>query len=272
MDRRHYLGLISGSLGIGLAGCQTADSDVDDAVNETADPENESDPEIVVIDYEVPDTVTVGEPVALSVTLENQSDKEGTYRGRIVATPNGPRLHEFTIDVDLPANDTVEWQSDPITFEHGGRITYYLSSGFKDETLLVEPESRAPRLNAVNLVTEWDEFGDTFANAVDAVTAGEMIEIADRHDYWHEDGVYHLFRQVRIFAADDERVAIDQHTEERTVEVEGFDTWEGAVWFDTAGWDPGMYTAEVQLRNEVTGELSEPVSTTFELESSSEER
>lgn len=269
MNRREYLITLLCPLTVGVAGCsllETDDGANGETAGDTAELEEATDVEIVVVDHEIPERVAVGDPVELAVTLENQDDEPGRYRETLVATPDGPQLQQHQIEIEVPANETAVWRSDPIVFEHGGRVSYRLPDAFEDETILITPASKAPQIEAVNLVTEWADFGDTFENATDTATVGDLIEIADRHRYWHEDGQYHIFRQVRILDDAGERVAIDQHTEEQMTDTEGFDSWEGAVWFDTAGWELGSYTAEVLLRNELTGERSEPVTTEFEIE------
>lgn len=238
------------------------------ADNETeAEPLPPAEGPFRVTERTIPERTVVGESIELRIVIENTGEEPYQYRNRLIAVPEGPRATEHAIDVTVPAGGTAEWTAGPVQFEHAGIIEYRLpdTAGFEPATLVVEPVSKAPRLQAVNLVSEWTAFGDTFENATEEATVGELIEIADRHRYWHDDGAYQLFRQVEITDEDDTRVAIEQRTEDRTTDARGFETWEGMVWFDTHGWTPGTYTATVELRNETTGERSDPATTTFEL-------
>jgi hypothetical protein len=274
MRRRTYLTTASGAFLYTIAGCSDrSDSDAS-AANSTNNtnttvisPDDSSESPLRVIEQTIPETTTVGEEVILELVIGNTGEEPYRYKSRLIGVPDGPRAMEHEIDVTVAPGETTEWTSDPIQFTHAGVIEYRLpnASGFESATLLVEPVSKVPRIQAVNPVSEWNSFGDTFENAIEEATLGETIGIADRHRYWHDDGTYYLFRQVEITDQHSERVAIEQRTEQRTTDALGFETWEGMVWFDTRTWTPGSYTATVELRNEQTGERSDSVETTFEL-------
>lgn len=274
MRRRTYLTTASGAFLCAIAGCSGRSESSPSAANSTNNtnttvisPGDSSELPLRVIQQTIPETTTVGEEVVFKLVIGNTGEESYRYKSRLIGVPDGPRAIEHEIDVVVDPGETTEWTSDPVQFSNAGVIEYRLpnASGFESATLLVEPVSKAPRIQAVNPVSEWDSFGDTFENAIEEATIGEIIGIADRHRYWHDDGTYYLFRQVEITDENSERVAIEQRTEQQTTEARGFETWEGMVWFDTRTWDPGSYTATVELRNEQTGESSDSVETTFEL-------
>lgn len=228
----------------------------------------ETDATFELREQTIPDQTTVGESVEIELVFENTGTEAGRYRNTLIARPEGPVAAEYQIDVTAAANEMVTWHSGPTEFAHPGYVDYDLpgTDGFEPHRLMVAPQSKAPELLAVNLVSAWTDFDDTFENAIEDAPAGQPIEIADRHRYWHgTEGRYELFRQVEVLDSAGERVAISQRTERDTTAHEGFETWEGVAWFDAREWPPGTYTAVTVLRNEQTGERSEPMRRHFAL-------
>jgi len=272
--RRTYLAAVSGGILSAVAGCNRSTNSSELASNNTTDTEPtpaidaETDATFQVREQTLPDRTTVGESIEIQLVIANTGTERGRYRATLLGQPDGPELSEHQIDVTIPADETVTWTSDPIEFAYAGHIEYQLPGmdGFESHRLVVEPQSKAPRIEGVNLVSAWTTFGHAFENAIDEAPVGQPIEIADRHRYWHnEDGTYQLFRQVEILDSAGERVAITQRSEDEETEYEGFRSWEGVVWFDARSWPAGTYTAVVTLRNEVTGERSDPMSSEFAL-------
>ena len=129
-----------------------------------------------------------------------------------------------------------------------------------------EPEPDAPEIHDINLVSEWEGFGDVYSNAVLSREAGDAITVAFRHLTWIHDGTYHVSEQMRVY--DDSGARVDSwfYEDEQLVDGNGPDEWEHAAQFDTTGWDPGEYEAEVIIRDEVTSKVSDPYTETFTLD------
>lgn len=121
----------------------------------------------------------------------------------------------------------------------------------------------------MNLVSEWDQFGDAVENQITEVAIGDTANIAFRHYSMVHDGTYHVTEQVQVFGPKGDRVAIDQFEDEQLVDLNGVEEWEHFFPFDTGDWTPGQHTGEVIIRDEVTEKVSEPETTEFEVVESS---
>ncbi|MFW6435700.1 MAG: hypothetical protein ACOCY1_04895, partial [Halovenus sp.] len=129
-----------------------------------------------------------------------------------------------------------------------------------------ERVSSRPQIESVSLVSEWESFGDLAENQVSSDAAGEQISIAYRYRAVVHNGTFNVFTQTEIHNLDTgDRIDIETDEYEQVTEGSGYQVWEGATFFDTTGWDPGEYRAEVTIRDEVTGNVSAPSETTFEL-------
>jgi len=136
----------------------------------------------------------------------------------------------------------------------------------ESDTEQEEPESKAPQIKRVELITEWNSFGDVVDNAIDSTTVGSNVAIGIRYDYWHEGGTHAITAQAEIRDENGEQYDILQHTAERLTESEGWDDWEWYLPFSTDGASTGEYEATVQIRDDDSEETSEAVSTTFTIE------
>lgn len=137
-----------------------------------------------------------------------------------------------------------------------------------------EPQERSPMIQEVNLVSDWEEFGDVEKNAISSATVGETIGIGFIHQTYVDEGTYHVTEQVRVFDNTGSRVGNEIFEDEQIYDVNGYDTFEHALFFNTVGWDAGEYTAEVIIRDEASDEVSNTAETTFSLteESNSDTR
>jgi hypothetical protein len=139
--------------------------------------------------------------------------------------------------------------------------------GYTDiRTVEIYYESTAPEVTTVNLVSEWDDFGDVRDNAISSASVGDQILIAYQHETFVHEGTFHIFKECEVYEVDTgDRVDIQSGEDEQVTQGNGYQVWEGAFVFYTRGWDSGEYRAEVQIRDEVTSEVSNVETTTFEL-------
>lgn len=121
-----------------------------------------------------------------------------------------------------------------------------------------------PTIEFVNLVSDWEEFGDARYNAIDSAPTGTVITIAWREITWVHDGTYDTTAQVEITNRAGNRVAIRQDQLEQLTEGDGLSEWETYMKFD-ATWAPGEYTATVRVRDNVTDKASGTAEGSFTL-------
>lgn len=114
----------------------------------------------------------------------------------------------------------------------------------------------------MNLVSEYQEYGDVGENEISEVTIGEIAWVGFRYRSMIHDDTNHVFEQVEI-RHDGTRVGLQQFEDEQLVDRTGMSLWEHALQFSTDDWSPGQHTAEVLIRDEVTDRVSEPESTEF---------
>lgn len=128
------------------------------------------------------------------------------------------------------------------------------------------PEAPRPEIIAVRLVSEWNDYGDVYANAIDEVTIGDYATIAFRHVTPVHDGTLHVFENVNVRSIrEDRRVGLRRFEDEQLTEGDGPQRWEHALSFDTFDWSPGPHRAEVMIRDEITGKVSEPADHEFDV-------
>lgn len=126
------------------------------------------------------------------------------------------------------------------------------------------PTPPAPDIDFVNLVSSWDSFGDARNNAIREATKGEQITIAARYTSWVHDGTSDETIQVEIYDSAGDRVAFKQDFNNQIVDRSGLSEWEWSLVFD-ATWEPGEYTAEVVVRDDISGKVSDKGTVTFTL-------
>lgn len=125
------------------------------------------------------------------------------------------------------------------------------------------PEPKAPSVEAVSLVSRWDEYGDAISEQVNAVGQGAPALIAYRHSSEVHDGTLDVTEQVRVFDDGGTRVGIQDTTDEQLVDASGYQSWEHGVSFETDRWDLGGYEAELLVRDNITGKTSETATASF---------
>lgn len=250
MNRRSMLTSI-GTVGtVAIAGCT-----------------EQGEAEFEVQDYEIPEDGKVGESVEISITFENVGDGDGTLDEQAYISPSNTVETNFetapNINLEISAGETATWNHS-FTAENSGRVSF--SYDDIEQDILIEPASKAPRIQRVELITEWNSFGDVADNAIESTTVGSNAAIGIRYDYWHEDGTHAITAQAVIRDENGERYDILQDSAERLTESEGWGNWEWYLPFSTEGASTGEYEATVQIRDDESEETSEAVSTAFTIE------
>jgi hypothetical protein len=248
MDRRSILKGISAGGTVFIAGCA-----------------EQGEAEIRIDDYDIPETGEVGKPVDIEITFKNIGDRDGTLDD--TAFLFSPRLLQFdtvpNIDLYIPAGETAVWYHS-FTPENAGQVTFEYNEEIK-EKIHIEPLSKAPRIQRVELITGWETFGDVGENSIESTIIGSYVSIGIRYDYWFEGGTHNASLQAVIRNEDRERYKLLQRRDEQLTENTGWDTWEWELPFSTDGASPGEYEATVLVRDNDARETSEAVSTKFEI-------
>jgi hypothetical protein len=272
MNRRQYLTATTVSAGTVLAGCSSSDSQQEpntsngsgDGSTEENTSNSDGEPEFEVLSLEVPEEITQPDTVECRVEIENTGEGDGTYRGEIDIEQEGvdiaPRV---TIEKDIPAGERVTF-SETLDPRFSGFATFIIDD-FERELMII-PETTAPQIEDVELVSEWNEFGDVYENQIDSAQVGEPIAIAVRYVYWHgRSGTLDIFAEYETNAEDGSQVDVSQDESERLTEVRGWQEWERWTPIATTGWEPDSYTTEVQIRDNQTQTVSEREEVSYEL-------
>lgn len=179
--------------------------------------------------------------------------------------PSGETLTDsFYVSLAVPAGETRTWEKE-FTYDHEYDIHFLLEKYDVEWDIAVLATRTPPKLLEVNLVSDWQTYGDVPANVILSAEVGSEIEIGFRHEYYLHDGTYDITEQVRIFDSDGNRVASQPYTDEQLFTGNGYQLFEHALSFTTHDWGKGEYTAEVLLRDNVTSSVSDPMETTFTL-------
>ena len=100
---------------------------------------------------------------------------------------------------------------------------------------------------------------------MDSVGVGAFANIAFRYTLSVHEGKSEELVQVQVF---DENSSVDSKSDTDTSLADSDleeETWERWISFDTANWERGEYTAEILVRDEITGKNSEQSDVEFEL-------
>jgi hypothetical protein len=216
-----------------------------------------------------PDSVPIGDSFHPEITVANSGGQEGTWRAKLYnAITYGTEPEDWSpisIDLFIPEGETRIWTESFETHEFPTVEYYRLEDGEVHE--VHSPGEKTPIISLVNLITEWQNFGDVEENSIQSADPGEYISIGFRYWYYQQNRSIEVTEQVRIYNTDTgNRVAIDSFTDSQVTTRNGWQQWEYAIDFDTSGWDSGRYEAEVLVRDDISGEVSEAATTTFELQ------
>lgn len=270
MHRRRYLVAAAGVAG--LAGCTAGDGGEDSGATSTptttatASPTpTPRPPSFEVIAFDVPSQVKTGESFQVSVTVRNHGEVPGVFETRLDGRFGDKRENVGTISIPVPAEGRETWKSARVSYETTGSVEYMLPEYGLTATQEIVPASTKPEVLFANLVSDWQYYGDAQENAIESANAGEYIYIAYRYRYYLHEGTIKAFGQVAVFNENDDREAIKTNEDKQVYEGSGYSPFEHAAVFDTRGWGRGTYEARVAVRDEVTGKVSNTVTTSFEL-------
>lgn len=124
-------------------------------------------------------------------------------------------------------------------------------------------ESPAPEITDAGLVSEWNNYGDIDEFSVSTANVGDNVIIAYQYNLYIHEGTGHDFAQIELYNDDGERVAQNSTEDEQIYDNDGYSAFEYAQVFDTTEWEAGDYTAEIIIRDEVTGKVSDTFDFTF---------
>ncbi|PCR89330.1 hypothetical protein CP557_01515 [Natrinema ejinorense] len=122
-------------------------------------------------------------------------------------------------------------------------------------------------MGKIELVSEWQEPGDMEDNAIESGSLGERNWSAFQFTIYIDEGELEYTYQYDLYGPDDiRRVNISETNSELTGES-GWGRYEQSVYLNPrSDWPAGEYRAEVTVKDENSGEVSETKSTTFRLE------
>lgn len=298
MNRRKYLSIAGASVTAVLSGCggqsgsddglesntsedtqtanrsssdagpeDTTSADTQTAQTNTDDAESNGAPQFEVISLEVPDEITQPDTVAVELTVANTGDARGTYRGEIDVAVDGvflPTAIRHNEEIDAGERATL---TETLTPAHSGFVTFSID-GIEREMMVI-PEHTEPQIQGVELIREWNEYGDVYQNAIDSTAVGSRIVIGVRYWYWHGDsGTLEASVEYETNGDDGSQLDItrDQDGSKRIVRQRGWESRETHIEISTFRWDPGAYTTGVQMRDERTGGVSTVEEATYTLE------
>jgi len=262
MNRRGYMALMTSTIPPVLAGCNGEINGSGEPATQTPTP-----PEFALRSLTAPSEVTQPETIPVEIEIENLGESDGTYEGVVDISWSVSARAPLTrkVDAEIPAGESRTITTDIETTYASGFVRFQIGD-FSTE-VMITPESPAPRELSVSLLTEWEEFGDVYVNAIRSASVGETITIGVRYEYWHgENGTHDVFIEYEIRDANGIQVAVPQDQSERLTDQRGWGEWEQAIDFPTEGLDPGEYTVEVQVRNNRTDDVSSPATDTFDLQ------
>ena len=262
MDRRAFLATTGVAL---IAGCSSSDGGATPTETTTPTQTSTSAPAAYDVSIEAPDRVPVEEQFTVTVEITNTGGQPGDFREPIDASiEGGPAELVRFVESDVPAGETTEMAVEVGPLTEAGEAQLEIPGRDAEVTVEIHADDAAPRIQLVNPITEWVEYGDVVENSIDTVRAGDIARIGVRYDIWVHGGEMNSLVQT-IIRRDGEQVAVDQAPFERLVEYSGRTDWEAAPAFRTDDREPGEHTAEVIVRDEVNGVVSESINTTFEV-------
>lgn len=274
MERRDYISLL-GSFGVSfLPGCASLNltdtptsspTPTEPEPTETPTPEP---PSFKVVEIRSPKSVALDQSFRIEIEVENNGGQSGTWEEKIFTKVTyGPKPENWDIlevDLIIPPGESRTWRSSYSSYEEPAVVYFRVGEEGPIRTVEV-PGTRAPIMTEVNLVSEWESYGDAVDNRITEAEAGSVIYIAFRYWYWVENQTFDAYRQVKIYDENNERVGLNSSPSEQVVDRNGWVSWETYMSFSTTGWGPGTYIAEVLIRDNQNMKVSELSTTEFQL-------
>jgi hypothetical protein len=146
----------------------------------------------------------------------------------------------------------------------GGLIPDFGTLTENRDNALQDP-SDPPYIIQANLVSSYEDWGDVEANKIEVESLGDVLNVGFRYAIDVHDAKVAMFEQVRIEDENGTNIDLGTHESEQLVEDDDQYLFEHALSFDTYSWERGTYTATVQIRDNETGETTDPTSFEFVL-------
>lgn len=135
------------------------------------------------------------------------------------------------------------------------------------QTTTTTTQPGPPVIEAMNLISSFEAFGDVLSNATSSVSVGEPALIGYRGLVWGHDGdvegqgrIVDAGVQVNVYDPNDDHIASKAHSLDDRLYDEAKKRFEDGRVFGTAGWTPGTYRYDVIIRDSVTGEEAKATS------------
>ncbi|NHN59066.1 MULTISPECIES: DUF4352 domain-containing protein [Halorussus] len=193
LSRRQFVGGTA-VLATGLAGCSGSDDDSPDTVdtgNEDTTTQRESGSEIdptttenattegeaafTVTGIEAPSEVPLGDSYSFSITIENTGGASGVWADTVYAKQGDGQWQEIgVIELEVPAGETKTWESNEVTVQYNGQITFRLE--------------RTAREFAVRYVSAVLPFGEPFTAANGIAFTVDKVSFMDSYTWSGSSG------------------------------------------------------------------------------------
>lgn len=262
MNRRTFLTTAGAAL---IAGCSSSGGGSTPTETATPTPTATPAPAAYDVSLDAPERVPVEEQFTVTVEVTNTGSQPGQFREPVYISLGDDSDEPLRyVESEIAAGETASTVVSVPALRQTGQVRLDVYGSDAEATIDVHADDAAPRIQRLTPVTEWTEYGDVVENSIDKVRAGDPARIGVRYDIWVHDGEMNATVQM-IIRRDGEQVAVEQAPFERLVEGSGRYDWEAAPAFRTDDWEAGTYTAEVIVRDEVNGEQSAQVDTTFDV-------
>lgn len=172
MNRRDYLRAVGLGGAAVIAGCGSSgtsgDSSPDSTPNpettptDTPEPTDTSTPipepaSFRVQDVSAPESVQLNERFEIAVTVENTGGQSGVWESelewQVTAGPDPDTWELVLPELEIPPGETFKWTSGRFSLSRPS-VFYYRLSDRPTQTVDI-PGTRAPIIDATNLVSEW---------------------------------------------------------------------------------------------------------------------
>ncbi|WP_226041557.1 hypothetical protein [Natrinema sp. DC36] len=129
-----------------------------------------------------------------------------------------------------------------------------------------DEEPSEPVVTKIGLVSEWEKPGDLEENEIESGSIDEGNWSAFQFDIYAHEGELEFTYQYDLYGPENVRRMTSSDTKSELVGGDGQGTYEQSIYFGPGeNWPTGEYLARVTIRDEISGEVSEAKTTTFEL-------
>lgn len=174
MLRRKFVSLVA----VGVSGCATTEPDggTQTPTTKKSGPNNES---AATASFEVevvaPEQVEIGEEFSINLKITNTGTDDGTFRTAVLAKTSESAFEELqTIEVDVPAGETVTREGTSATFRYMTTITYKLAA---TETTW-----------SINFVSANKRFGESITTPDNVTCVAKEVDLKSTYTYTNYNG------------------------------------------------------------------------------------